>query len=1265
MSYRYSYRVDCSQACPLSKFCDRPSGFAYYPEGQEHGAVDYLFVMEVYSLDAFAGMMSKEQTVKAFSFFEFSLLKQVLESLNISFGITYLVRGIPIDEASTRSWADYSKPNSRGWLKAVSFATYPQRKDAINKCYQFFLNDLGNLQPKTLVIMGNTVKETLFPEEHRPITKLYTETKTFNNIPVKFLASPQMVMRNPVYQDSWVAQVKYLITGQQEQKEKEVKPAVILMSIEEVRSFVDRLKACDGPVSIDIETDNLKKRYGNRIATLQFSMDDDTGYVIPYQHAETPFSPEELAEIKELLYDLFKNPSTITNWVGHNLKFECNIIRAIIGVPLLSAPIFDTMVGAFLVDENRGERVADFKFGIYTLKQLVYDYCNFDGYDKGVLAVRNDGNLSSLPLRTLADYGAVDVIVTYRLMNALIKEARRQNYLVQLYGLMYGLYSQMILMFSDIEYNGLPVNKDYLRMLISRSSPLLKEIESIQGGLRDKPEGMMANKMLLAKAFKGAGTVSPLAAPPWVFDFAKKGHPQVLFFDVLRLAPGKVGVSGVPSVDDEWQTTNDSNPFVKQFMEWSLYRKMYDSFAAKMYNRVSPSGSDEDCHTDSRIRADFNLTRVVTGRISCSNPNLQQIPRAENEAKKSIKNIFQAPPGTVMVQLDYKANEIRWVGILSGDDSLALALREGKKVMEEYRQNPSPELLTKCELYGDIHKQTAAMVFGKPIEEITKIERQAAKACLAKGTLTHTSRGFKKIEEVEIGELVWTGKEWTQVLDLYRPTSKIYTIKASRGWECGVSEDHEIMAYDRQTLESKFVYVKDLVPGRHFIPIHRKPVSFPDTDLAINVREDGTKCPIIMTEDVAWWLGYFVSDGAVEYDKYCFIQKKLFGTSSSAFISQFAEHCGCIFGTELKEVPRLVLLSPINTQAAFISGYMSGAGSSLSEAGVRSMEATSRSRLLPRQISVMLWNLGIVNSVVSKITYEAYHSVIIAGSDYDRHFDESRSTFLADHDKVNTSLIDDFFYAEVKEVVETDRVEEVYDLVLNSEHPYFVAANALMWDCSFGILFDSSIDSIAEKNQKTPEEVETWFTKFFTSFPKIAIWKAEMKEMAMARGYVEAPHGRRRRLPVFDLYRDSYGKYQQSSLPSEARGLASKALRVASNAPIQGIASDAGMIGASLFAKYIRDNDKQWQVVNAVHDSCLYLVPFAELDESLIVAEDQFTTKLQEFMTEVYGIEFKLPLEVEFEIGLKWGDLEKWNYNLEELEEIKCDMIAKTNEDIA
>jgi DNA polymerase-1 len=399
--------------------------------------------------------------------------------------------------------------------------------------------------------------------------------------------------------------------------------------------------------------------------------------------------------------------------------------------------MFDTMVGAFLLDENREERVAEFKYGIYSLKQMALDYLNFDGYDKGILGIRDDGKLFTLPLQELSDYGAMDTIITRRLYFAEIEHARKQNYYAKFLNLMYYHYTPNILLFSDIEQNGFFLNKNNLRKLLADDSIITKSISDIITSLKNIPEVIKANDILL---HANNYPVNFSRKKPWVFNFAKKNHPQTLFFKVCELKPISIGKSGLESIDAEWQKANEDHPLVKIYTEWNTMTHLYDSFVTTLYNRINPQKDYVDSNKDCCIRPDFNPIGTVTGRASCNNPNLQNIPRSDTPAKKAIKNIFSALPGHYLVQMDYKANEVRWVGILAQDDNLAKALWQGKAIMDEYRLSPNEGLLKKAEIYCDIHKQTASMVFSKPIEEVSKDERQISKSvifAILYGSTTH------------------------------------------------------------------------------------------------------------------------------------------------------------------------------------------------------------------------------------------------------------------------------------------------------------------------------------------------------------------------------------------------------------------------------------------------------------------------------------------------------------------------------------------------
>ena len=929
--------VQCAGTnCPLHNSCNRTATRIDRSVFQTSSdPVDIMFV---------ADCPSSKEMLNPLAFIgpEKKILDEIIAEIcpDKTIAYSYIVRGWPVDLSKSRVYANQPDVKVRAlskydlkWLRTLPLVIHPQKTQIIENCFKYLQNDIYQLKPKLLILLGNLVKDILLPNERKPIQQLLNSYRDYMGATVRFLPSISSVLKNPSSKKTWEKQLKSCMSNKTTEPDNELASQIyIIKNLNEAIEYIDALKSTSNDISFDIETHNLNKKYGNKIATLQFSETTHSSTIIPYHHKDSPFLPDDIEILKTHLYDLFNKPSKIRSWIGHNLKFECNVLTSVIGTPLVSAPMFDTMTGAFLLDENREERVADFKYGINTLKQLALDYLNFDGYDKGVLNTRSEGNLYQLDLQQLAEYGGMDTIVTRRLALAELEEAKEQNYISQFLNLQYYHYTLLVLMFSTIEQNGFYVNRNTLKKLTQKDSLIRKAIDDIIANLKTIPEVQRANDVLLKEKNP---RLNLLGNKPWIFDFSKQGHPQALFFNVCNLSVGRRGKSGLASVDKDWQNINKSHPMVKTFMEWSSMRHLYDTFVTTLYDRIDPQKDNIDSNTDSCIRSNFNLIGTVTGRASSDNPNLQNIPRGDTPAKKAIKNIFSALQGHYLVQLDYKANEIRWAGILAQDENLATAITNGKRIMDEYRLNPSEELLAKVEIYSDIHKQTASMVFDKPLEQVTKDERQISKTVI------------------------------------------------------------------------------------------------------------------------------------------------------------------------------------------------------------------------------------------------------------------------------------------------------------------------------FAILYGSSMQAVAESMKKTVEQVERWFSTFYAKFPQIAKWKKTTEQLAKQNSFVETANGRRRRFPIFNLFRDQNGYYSDDLVPSDYKSEIASALRQCVNSPIQGIASDYGMCGAALFNKYIREENKSWKICNAVHDSCVYQVPYNELEDSLEQAEYWFTTGVMEYMAEVFDINFNLPLEVDFEIGLSWGSLQKWNFGKQELEIIK------------
>jgi DNA polymerase-1 len=190
---------------------------------------------------------------------------------------------------------------------------------------------------------------------------------------------------------------------------------------------------------------------------------------------------------------------------------------------------------------------------------------------------------------------------------------------------------------------------------------------------------------------------------------------------------------------------------------------------------------------------------------------------------------------------------------------------------------------------------------------------------------------------------------------------------------------------------------------------------------------------------------------------------------------------------------------------------------------------------------------------------------------------------------------------------------------------------------TFGILFQQSTKALAEAIGVAVEEAEKFQATFFAKMAGVANLIDDLKQQAKTRGYVEAPHGRRRRFWSFYLPEGSSDGHIRD------RHIA-RSLRQAVNSPIQGIASDAGMYGGAYsLLEYIRKEKRNWRIQNVVHDSCIIQIDDAnETSEAIMLMEPIFVDEAQRRMEEM-GVEFNLPLGIDIEAGIPyWGSLEKW-----------------------
>ncbi|HHU03453.1 MAG TPA: DNA polymerase I [Fastidiosipila sp.] len=307
--------------------------------------------------------------------------------------------------------------------------------------------------------------------------------------------------------------------------------------------------------------------------------------------------------------------------------------------------VFDIMVASYLLQEDG--RSSDFD---YFMQSVLGD------------EFMSVGSFDELPLLTdqvaLRKRQAYQMLKAYPHLQQDIKE----------HGLEYlaDIEMKLALVLATMEIRGIKVNKD---MLDRNSAGMLKEIEAIEKSV-----------------FELAGHEFNINSPQQL--------SQVLF-EERKLPPGKKIASGYSTAADELQRLYHLDPIIPLILEFRELSKLRGTFVEGLLKEISDDG---------RIHTNFNQTVTTTGRLSSSNPNLQNIP-IRTERGRELRKVFVAPPGRLLVGADYSQIELRLVAHLSQDEAMVAAFKANE----------------------DIHKLTAASFFHKSVDEVNSAERDVAK----------------------------------------------------------------------------------------------------------------------------------------------------------------------------------------------------------------------------------------------------------------------------------------------------------------------------------------------------------------------------------------------------------------------------------------------------------------------------------------------------------------------------------------------------------
>ncbi|MCU0725271.1 MAG: DNA polymerase I, partial [Planctomycetes bacterium] len=459
---------------------------------------------------------------------------------------------------------------------------------------------------------------------------------------------------------------------------------VVLFREYQLNSFLPRLKPEAAPVERRYRTVTSKGELAELIALLssvpRFVLDTETTGLDPLRadlvglsfsvrageatyvpmNLDPPFLPRE--EILGRLRPVLEDPAI--GKAGQNIKYDLKVLGR---TGLEAGPVcFDTMVASFLLDPAHREHNLDALAMVHlNLRKIP----TTDIIGKG----KDQITMADAPVEKVAEYACEDAEVTWRLME--LFEPRlaalgldRLNREVEV---------PLVEVLARMERAGVLLD---LPVLERMSTTMAGEIARLEDEIQ-----------------RLAGVAFNVNSPPQL---------GAVLFETLKIHEGRTGrarkpkttsASGQYATDQETLEAYADHPIVRKIFEYREYVKLKGTYVDALPALVNPETG--------RVHANYHQAVAVTGRLSATDPNLQNIP-IRTEVGREIRTAFIAPPGSVLFSADYSQIELRVLAHLSGDETLCSAFREGK----------------------DIHTDTAARIFGFAPELVTSELRGRAKA---------------------------------------------------------------------------------------------------------------------------------------------------------------------------------------------------------------------------------------------------------------------------------------------------------------------------------------------------------------------------------------------------------------------------------------------------------------------------------------------------------------------------------------------------------
>jgi uracil-DNA glycosylase family 4 len=572
------------------------------------------------------------------------------------------------------------------------------RKTEVQSCSPELIREIKARDPKLIVVLGNNSMNFLAGQTGITTFQGHFLQATHPEVKAPVLAClhPAYVLRMDHFMDAFIdaiAQVKDFLEGKVKQK-----PGIgeyeTVADLDGVKALFKKFRKAKKVVAFDTETGSLTPFQDEfpRLLCFSFSNEEGKGYTIPFDHEDSPWceggeKEHEREKVAAQLRHFFKGNLPK---IAQNEKFDRQHIRKALGVEP-ERVIGDTMLTHLVLDERRGT---------HGLKVLAFLYTGMGGYERPLEKYISShkaanpklgGSYAAIPGHLLFPYAAMDTDVTLRVFNGMMQELDyRKN--PRFRHLAEDFLPDLSVALADAEYQGAEVDKDVIKQLDVKYRKLMLEASSAI-------ENLPTIKKFVADQIK-----SGKKGPEFIFNPGSTAQLRTVLFDYYKLNPVELTDTGFLRLAARYAKINKKRAAEKKsptdfraVVKAAIEKREWDHFTTKAdvlheyerrKNELAPLilkyREYQTFHstfieplmtmlrTDGRIHGTFLIHGTVTGRLSSSSPNLQNIP-------SGARQVYVSRFGDegVIMQADYSQIELRIAASWFNDPSMIKAYKDG------------------------------------------------------------------------------------------------------------------------------------------------------------------------------------------------------------------------------------------------------------------------------------------------------------------------------------------------------------------------------------------------------------------------------------------------------------------------------------------------------------------------------------------------------------------------------------------------------------